>query len=52
MKVEQASIQNEATAGAKFLRQKKVWAVSREQQGTVLLGDVGVESENKGKNGS
>ena len=33
MKVEQASIQNEATAGAKFLRQKKFWAVSREQQG-------------------
>ena len=33
MKIEETSIQNEAAADAKVLRQKKVWAVSREQQG-------------------
>ena len=33
MKIEETSVQNEATADAKVLRQEKVWAVSREQQG-------------------
>ena len=33
MKIEGTSIQIEGTADAKVLRQKKAWAVSREQQG-------------------
>ena len=38
MKIEGTSIQIEGTADAKVLRQKKAWAVSREQQGNQCCG--------------